>query len=226
MRNSIIIKKNKYGIVIFMDESVSFETIVTDVCMKFAETRKFWGDAHMTITLEGRDLTHEETVCIVDAIELNSDVKISLIEENDIIKDIRMHDKIDKYYYDEIYANAKIIRGSIKKNATLESERSIVILGDVKSGALVQAAGNIIIMGCLEGNVYAGYPDDKTMFVVASEFACDEVTIGGIVNKPMMHKKWGLRVSKQEKEPLGAVVWNDKDILIEPIRSGILKNKK
>ncbi|MCR4611628.1 MAG: hypothetical protein K5644_06990 [Lachnospiraceae bacterium] len=224
MNTSVIIKSTKYGILLLLDESIDFETLVKDICTKFAESRKFWGNVHLIITIKGRELTPEETSCVVEAIELNSDIKIILIEEDDVIKDIRMKDKIDKYYYDEIYANAKIIKGSIKKNAIIKSDNSIVILGDVKKGAKVEAAGNVIVVGCLEGEAYAGYPEDKSMFIVASEFASDIVTIGGVVGKPMMHKKWSFRVSKQEKEPLGVVVWNNNELLIEPIKSGILKN--
>lgn len=224
MNSSVIIKSTKYGIRLLLDENAPFETLVTDLCHKFADSRKFWGDAHMIITIEGRELTSGETGCIVDAIELNSDVKVTLIEENDVIKDIRMKDKIDKYYHDEIYANAKIIKGSIKKNAKITSDSSIVILGDVKKGAKVEAAGNIMIIGSLEGEAYAGFPEDKTMFIVASDFSCDTVTIGGIKGEPMMHKKWSLRAKNKETEPLGVIVWNGKELLIEPIKSGLLKS--
>lgn len=226
MNSTVIIKSTKYGILILLDEKADFETLVKDICTKFAESKKFWGNAHMIITLEGRELNNDEISCIVEAIELNSDVKITLIEDKNVIKDIRMKDKIDKYYYDEIYANAKIIKGSIKKNTKITSDSSIVILGDVKKNATVEASGNIIIIGSLEGQAYAGYPDDKTMFVVASEFVCDTVTIGGVIGKPMMHKKWSMRVSNKDTEPMGAVVWNDKEILVEPIKAGILKNIK
>ena len=129
-------------------------------------------------------------------------------------------------FHDDIYVNAKVIKGSIKKNAKITSESSIVIIGDVKKNAKVEAKGNIIVVGSLEGEAYAGFPDDKSMFVVASDFACDVVTIGGVVGKPMMHKKWTQRVSNKETEPLGVVVWNGHELLIEPIRSGILKNIK
>lgn len=226
MRSSVIIKSTKYGILILLDENASFEELVKDICTKFAESRKFWGNAKMIITLEGRDLTPEETACIVDAIELNSDVKIILIEDRNVIRDIRMKDKIDKYFHDDIYVNAKIIKGSIKRNSKITSDSSIVILGDVKKGAKVEAAGNIIVIGTLEGEAYAGYPEDKTMFVVAQEFLSDVVTIGGITSKPEMHKKWYERTSNRESEPLGVVVWNNNELLIEPIKSGLLKHIK
>ena len=226
MRSSVIIKSTKYGILIILDENVSFEELVKDICTKFAESRKFWGNARMIISLEGRDLSSEETQCIVDAIELNSDVKIILIEDKNVIRDIRMKDKIDKYFHDDIYVNAKIIKGSIKRNAKITSDSSIVILGDVKKGAKVQASGNIIVIGSLEGEAYAGYPDDKTMFVVAQEFLSDVVTIGGVTRKPEMHKKWYQRTSNKDNEPLGVIVWNDNELLIEPLRTGILKHIK
>ena len=64
------------------------------------------------------------------------------------------------------------------------------------------------------------------MFVVAQEFLSDVVTIGGITRKPEMHKKWYERTSNRESEPLGVVVWNNNELLIEPIKSGLLKHIK
>ena len=227
MKNSsVIIKSSKYGIKLILDEEVSFEELVKDICYKFANSRKFWGNSELIITLQGRELSPDETTCIVEAIELNSDVKVILIEDNNVIRDIRMKDKIDKYYADDIYVNAKIIKGSIKNKTKITSDSSIVILGDVKKGAKVEAKGNIIIIGTLEGEVYAGYPDDKSMYVVAQEFLTDVVTIGGITKEPKMHKKWYQRASKRESEPLGVIVWNGNDLLIEPLKSGILKHIK
>ena len=96
----------------------------------------------------------------------------------------------------------------------------------MKKGAKVEASGNIIVIGALEGEAYAGYPDDKTMYVVAHEFLSDVVTIGGITSRPQMHKKWYQRTSNRESEPLGVIVWNDHELLLEPLKSGILKHIK
>ena len=226
MKDSVIIKSTKYGIRLLLNDQVDFETLVREICTKFAESKSFWGSANLIIRLDGRELTADETACIVEAIELNSDVKITLIEENDEIKDIKMKGEIDRFYYDKVYENARIIKGSIKQNAKITSDNSIVILGDVKKNAVVEAKGNIIVIGSLEGEAYAGYPNDKTMFVAATEFLCDNITIGGVVGAPKVHKKWSLRASNKEKEPMGAVVWNNNELLIEPIKSGILKNVK
>lgn len=226
MRESVIIKSTKYGITLILNHEIDFEALATDICKKFAKTKDFWGNCEMIISLEGRELSTEEVECIVEAIELNSDLKITLIEQHDTLKDIRMKDKIDKYYYEEILKTAKIINGSIKKKCTVKSDGSIVILGDVKKGAKVEARGNVIVIGAVEGDIYAGYPDEKNAFIVSSEFQTKKVTIGGIYKEFEINEKWFTRAKKRENEPYGIIVWNENELLCEPLRSGLIKQIK
>ncbi len=226
MDNTVLVKLGKYGINIILDKNAPFEQIARDICSRFAKSRDFWGKAEMIISLEGRELSSEEVTCIVEAIELNSDVKVILIEQNDVLRDIRMKDKLDKYYYEETLKTAKIIPGTIKRNATIKSDGSIVILGDVKKGAKVEAAGNVIVTGSVEGNIYAGYPEDKNAFIVSADFQTRLVTIGGITKEFEINKKWSLRAKQTDNEFHGVIVWNNNELLCEPIKSGLLKQLK
>ena len=168
-KDSVVIKSSPYGLTLVLDREISFEQLVREICKKFATSRSFFGTATLVLSIEGRPVSAEEAAVIVEAIQLNSDITISLIEEDNELKNIEMKEKIDRFYYENIYDNSKIIMGSVTKKDVVTSDGSIVILGDVKSKAIVQAAGNVIVMGSLEGSVYAGYPEDDKCYIAANQ---------------------------------------------------------
>ena len=159
----------------------------------------------------------------MEAIQLNSDITISLIEEDNELKNIEMKEKIDRFYYENMYENAKIIMGSVTKKDVVTSDGSIVILGDVKSKAIVQAAGNVIVMGSLEGSVYAGYPEDDKCYIAANQINAAHMQIGKVAGDVKVASKWSFRSRKSESEPYAVVVW-EQELLAEPLRSGLLKH--
>ncbi len=225
MKDSVVIKSNKYGLTLVLNDQVDFETLVRDICTKFAKSRAFFGETEMILSYEGRDVSGEESAVIVEAIELNSDVKIPLISENNKVKDVKMQKKIDKFYFDNIFDNAKIIRGSVGRKSAVCSDQSLVVLGDVKAGATVQAAGNIIIFGSLEGHAIAGYPEENSCYIVTNELNTDHATIGTCSGTFQLHEKWSLRLRKKNQNAMAIVVW-DKELLCEPLSGGILKQIK
>lgn len=223
--NPVILKSNKYGLSLQLDATIPFEDLVRAVCEKFASSADFFGEASMILETFGRELTSEEGMVIIQAIELNSKIKVILLHENNEYKDTRMLGQIDRFYTDEIFENAKIIRGSVMKSDNVTSDSSVIILGDVKSKASVTAKGNIIVLGNLEGHAHAGYPDNTGCYVVAGELNSKNIKIGTVEGDVTIKEKWSLRVHKNDKEPVGITVWN-KELLAEPISSGLLKRIK
>ena len=140
-KDSVVIKSSPYGLTLVLDREISFEQLVREICKKFATSRSFFGTATLVLSIEGRPVSAEEAAVIVEAIQLNSDITISLIEEDNELKNIEMKEKIDRFYYENIYENAKIIMGSVTKKDVVTSD------------AIVQAAGNVIVMGSLEGRL-------------------------------------------------------------------------
>jgi septum site-determining protein MinC len=136
-----------------------------------------------------------------------------------------MMGQIDRFYKDDIFENAKIIRGSVIKEEIVESDSSLVILGDVKSKASVKAKGNIIVFGSLEGKAHAGYPDNTGCYIVAGDLSSKNLQIGTVTGEIKLQEKWSLRVRKKATEPMGITVWN-KELLAEPLSSGLLKRIK
>ena len=220
--NPVILKSNKYGLSLQLDATIPFEDLVRAICKKFAESADFFGEASMVLETFGRELTSEEGLVIIQAIELNSKIKVILLHENNEYKDIRMLGQIDRFYKDDIFENAKIIRGSIYKEDIVESDSSVIVLGDVKSKATIQAKGNVIVLGNLAGHVFAGFPDNSGCYIVAGQLTSKDVHIGNVTGEVNIQEKWSLRVRKNQEEAVGVTVWN-KELLCEPISSGLLK---
>ncbi len=221
----VILKSNKYGLSMQLDATIPFEELVRAICEKFAQSADFFGETSMILETFGREISAEEGMVIIQAIELNSKIKIILINENNELKDTRMLGEIDRFYSDEIFENAKIIRGSIIKKDEVSSDSSIIILGDVKSKASVKSKGNIIVMGQLLGSAYAGYPDNSGCYIVAGELGSQDIQIGTVSGAIKMQEKWFNRIKRSDNEPVGITVWN-KELLAEPISSGLLKRIK
>ena len=221
----VVLKSNKYGLSLQLDATIPFEELVREICKKFAQSADFFGECQMILETMGRELSTEEGLVIIQAIELNSKIKVILLNENNELKDTRMLDQVDRFYTDEIFENAKIIRGSIYKDDIVTSDSSIIVLGDVKSKATIQAKGNIIVMGSLLGTAYAGYPDNTGCYIVAGQLNSHNIHIGTVSGEVTVQEKWSLRVHKREEEPVGISVWN-RELLAEPLSSGLLKRIK
>ncbi|MGN0377192.1 MAG: septum site-determining protein MinC, partial [Suilimivivens sp.] len=60
MKNSVIIKSFPNGIVLHLDPEPAFQELLLEVSMKFKESRSFFKDAKMELSIKGRKLTDEE----------------------------------------------------------------------------------------------------------------------------------------------------------------------
>ena len=224
MKNPVVIKSNTHGLTLLLDPEIPFEDLVREICRKFAASRDFFGEVELVLSVEGREVTAEETAVIIEAIELNSGITVSLIQEKQTLKDLQMQGKIDKFYFEKLDENAKIIKGSIKNRQRIQSDSGLVILGDVKANAVVEARGNVIVMGLIEGMVHAGYPDGNHCYIVAGGITSDSLAIGTVRGEPTVQKKWFSRMQKSKSEPVAVVVWEGV-LLSEPLSSGLIKQR-
>lgn len=215
------IKSNANGLTLILDPDVDYETLIREVCAKFAQAKHFFGKTDLILRVEGRQMSGKEIAVLVEAIELNSLVHILLIDEKDELKDVRMAERKDRFYFDMFYQNAKIIPGTLKKDESVESDGSILILGDVKRGASVSARGNVIIVGEVKGSIHAGCDGEKTAYIVANEFDTKDITIAGTSGEVVSQKR-GLFNRKAPAEPYAVVLWEGA-MLKEPLSNGIIR---
>lgn len=222
MNNSVVIKGNKYGIVIQMDKNISFEELKTGLVEKFKSAAKFFDKANMAVSFEGRVLSAEEEREILQIIADNSDLNIVCVIDNDELKE-KMFKKAVEDKLEELSAQTgRFYKGTLRSGQQLESESSIIILGDINPGAKVIAKGNIIILGALKGTVYAGANGNDEAFVVALEMAPIQIRIGDTIARC---NDSGSRVKPIGPDPMIAFV-EDENIYIEKLDKNVLDDIK
>ena len=76
MTNDIIIKSSRYGVNLILNDKTPFPELVSQVGEKFKGTEKFFGNAKMAVSFEGRQLSEKEEKELIDAIMDNSSIQI------------------------------------------------------------------------------------------------------------------------------------------------------
>lgn len=222
MKESVTIKSSPHGLILVLDDQTDFEQLVRDICTKFYRNKKFFGKATMTISVEGRQVTDDELKVIIEAIELNSDITVALVEDQDKDAERRHMRAITEQRARDVYEDAVIVNGSVRGTDTVTSERSLLVLGDVGRKATVQAAGNIIVMGRLEGTAMAGYPDNDLCYIAANQIINRKLRVGSHEETVTLDGKWSRRIRRSPIQPLAVAVYED-HLVVEPVSSGLIK---
>ena len=220
MKNAVIIKSFQNGISVYLNEEIPFPELLEEVIFKFRESRNFFKNAKMALSIEGRKVSEEEEMMILDTIEQNCSVDIICLVSKDEEKNqqfVKALQQLNDYADDE--NTGQFYRGTLKNHQVLETESSIVVLGDVYPGSAVISTKDIIVLGGLFGEAYAGGNGDKEHFIVALEMAPERLIIGDFKYKNKENKsRWGI---KPKVQPKIAYVKDDK-VIIEPITKELL----
>ncbi len=203
MNNSFVIKSFQNGINLRLNPEIPFEQLLQDIADKFNESRSFFKTASVALSLEGRNLSPEEEISIIDTINANSDLTIICIvgkddmQNNNFIKALQtLQNKLPSNDYAQFY------KGTLKDNEVIEMEDSIIIMGDVNPGCAVTSGKNIIIMGGLYGEAYAGTELGNSAYIIALEMEPTALGIGNFKYRPMKKSKWRIQSKVQPKVAL------------------------
>ena len=207
MKDAVLIKSFPNGINLVMREDAEMEEILTELAMKFSEARNFFGTSCVALSMEGRKVTEDEEIRILDAIRSNSNVRVACIVGRDeetnknYIKALQHMEKV--FSADQKLTGGdegQFYKGTLKNREVIETENSIVVLGDVYPGSAVISAGNIIILGGLYGEAYAGGSGREDCYIVALEMEPERLKIGDFKYKTnAKQSKWGIRPKVQPK---------------------------
>ena len=88
MDNSVVIKGNKNGIAVKMDASVSFDELKAMIRDKFTASAKFFNNAALALSLEGRELSDTQEKEIMDIISEVTDINIVCLIDHDEERDL------------------------------------------------------------------------------------------------------------------------------------------
>lgn len=218
MNNSVIIKGNKYGIIVVLSPDEPFDELKGLVADKFKESSKFFENAKMAISFEGRRLSNDEQRELLDIIGQNADMHIVCVMENDPQTEENFKKTLEQKLLELSNNTGQFYKGILRSGASLEFETSVIIIGDVNHGARVVSKGNIIVLGSLKGNAFAGATGNTNSFVVALDMSPTQIRIADTIarapDKPV----------KDEVKEAKIAFLEDSNIYIEPLNKGILQD--
>lgn len=224
MSQPVILKSNRYGINLILDNNISFAELKKAVLDKFKESEKFFKNASIAISFEGRTLSGEEELELLDLIAENTSIHVVCVVDHDELREQLYKEKIDSYYNNVADNTGEFYKGTLRSGQVLKCDSSIVIIGDVNPGAKIIARGNIVIIGALKGNAYAGAAGDESCFVTALTMEPVQIKIGNVIGRSADKGPWeAIRNRKRTMEPQMAMV-SDGNILIEPITRELLNS--
>ncbi|MBE5847215.1 MAG: septum site-determining protein MinC [Lachnospiraceae bacterium] len=189
MKQNVVIKSLPNGIRVGLDPSALFDTICEEVKQKFSECAAFFKDARVAISFDGRKLTTEEELKLVNIICEVSDITPICVVEKDYDEN-KIYARSLEMTLSELDHQCVLHVGNIKDGAHNKWEKGVVILGDVFPGCTVEAKGSIIVIGGLYGEAYAGtdWKDDR--FVIANDMSPQFLAIGRLQFRPEKKSKW------------------------------------
>ena len=221
MKNAVVIKSFQNGLSIFLDDEIPFSELIEEIAYKFREAARFFKDASMAVSFEGRELSDLEERQIVNTITANSSLNVvCIVGKNDETNKNYIKALQQLSYHQEVMENAgQFYKGTLKDGQVLETENSVIVLGDVYPGASIISNKDIIILGGLYGQAYAGGSGDEGHFVVALEMSPEKLKIGDFKYKTSeKQSKWPI---KPKMQPKIAYV-KDQRVIMEPITKELL----
>lgn len=110
MKNTVIIKGNKYGITIVLDNEVEFSQLSKDLSVKLENAEEFFdSDKQLAVTFQGRELSNEEMDELLHIITTNSKLNIQYVMDH--------NDDVEATFFD-IIQTAKALDELEQKGAT------------------------------------------------------------------------------------------------------------
>ncbi|HHX12551.1 MAG TPA: septum site-determining protein MinC [Clostridiales bacterium] len=216
--NSVIIKGNKYGIIVVLNPDEKFDKLKEIVAQKFRESSDFFKNAKMAVTFEGRKLSNDDQKEILDIIAENSDMQIICVIDNDEEREEAFRKTLEDKLMEVSNNTGQFYKGILRSGASLEFETSVVIIGDVNNGARVVSKGNIIVLGSLKGTAIAGVTGNSNPFVVALDMRPTQIRIADTIarspDKPV----------KEENKDAKIAFLEDGNIYIEPLTKSVLQD--
>lgn len=227
MSESVILKSNKYGINLILDAEIDFNQLLKDIRKKFEDAERFFKNSKMVLSIEGRELTEEEELKVVETITNYSSVTIACIVDNNEIREQMMKGILEGQEKDAAIRTGQFYKGTLRSGQVLNCETSAVILGDVNPGAKLVAGGNIVVLGALKGVAFAGASGNEAAFVVALDMDPVQIKIADVIGRSADKAMWSGK-KKKGSEPVGVepqvALVKDGNIYIEPITKGLLNN--
>lgn len=220
MDNSVIIKGLNNGIIVVLNSEIEFDLLKEKVSKKFRDSSKFLGNAQVALSFEGRKLTEEQQLELLQIISEQSELKIVCLVLDDPEKEDFFRKSIAQNMDDKTNSNGQFYKGNLRSGQSIESDKSVVLIGDVNPGASITSSGNIVVLGALRGTVFAGASGNDKAFVLALDMSPVQIRIADtIARAPDNHEK-------SSNKDVKIAFLEDGNIYIESVTKKILSERE
>ena len=219
MKEPVNIKGTKSGIILVLDPDIDYEELKEAIKEKFITSQKFFGDAMIALTFEGRKLSDDEKFEIANLINDNTDMNVICITEDCPEKEAFIKQALDERIQALEANTGRFYKGTLRNGQVIDFETSVIVLGDINAGAQVVSKGSIVILGSLHGNAFAGAGGSKNAFVAALNMNPTQIRIGDSIARAQdsngkMPKNTGPMIAFHENgniyiEPISREALND-----------------
>lgn len=217
----VIIKSYQGGISLHINETDPFDSVIHEIAIKFEESRRFFKNASVAISVEGRMLTPDEEITLIHTIENHSDLQIICLVGKDEATNRKFIKALKRVEQQLEEANCRYYKSDVNPEQTIDSDGNLIIFGNVAKGATVAANKDVIVLGELNGEVYAGLNNEPGHFVYALRM---NPTLCKINSKELKICKKGL-FDKTKNEP--SIVYEMEGTLVnEVVTPELLVNVK
>lgn len=224
MEQPVILKSNRYGINLILNNDLPFLELTEAVLQKFHEAEKFFKNASIAISFSGRKLSIAEEIYMVEAITANTGIHIICVLDTNPEEEDLTQARIADYLRKQEESTGQFYKGTLHAGQVLESETSIVVVGNVEPGAKIIARGNIVVLGQLAGQAYAGADGNPEAFVAALAMNPIQIKIADFIGHTQEKSPLGkLLGRKKTSEPQVAYV-KEEAIQIQTLKDGELEN--
>jgi septum site-determining protein MinC len=178
-KSKVTIKGTKEGLVFFMDDTCSFEELLTDLREKIEHSHQqiLSGPLiRVSLKLGKRYCSPEQQEQLTDIIRQKGNLVIHTIDADVISKEEAFAERLKSTFSIQVH--------TVRSGQVLEFEGDLLLLGDVNPGGTVRATGNIYILGNLRGYVHAGFKGDTQAIIAAAVMAPTQLRIADVISKP------------------------------------------
>ncbi|HET7522404.1 MAG TPA: septum site-determining protein MinC [Bacillales bacterium] len=173
---NITIKGTKDGLVFILDDSCSFDDLLTELKEKLSsDYHRFSSGPLMAVKLQtgNRYLTEPQKKQIRDIILKEKNLLVEDFESNVVTKEQAAKMAKQK----QVTSVTQIVRSGQQ----LEVTGDLLLVGDVNSGASVKATGNIFVMGMLRGAAHAGCEGNTDAVIAAAVMKPSQLRISEVI---------------------------------------------
>lgn len=168
MREELVrIKGVNNGIILFLDDKVSFEKVINDLFTLVIESLPVLSSNKIVIDLGDRKDINPYINKIIEKFKSLSLKLDKIIIRNDSQEN---YDDIDLFFAPTLKNNRDLttfLKNTVRSGQQIFAEGDIIVFGDVNPGGEVSAGGNITVLGDLRGVVHAGAKGDVYSYIIA-----------------------------------------------------------